>query len=209
MTYRHMLLTMAAAGLIPGAVAAENLTFGTDLELEVDDTNSTLTLTPSLEYTSDIGIYIGADLSNEDSETDDYGVSTYVGYAGEFGLMSYDLYYGRYYLNETGDDGQEAIVTIGYPVFGGLSGSTALTSDLEETETITQGFAYALPASYELSGAYEFSEEGDDDSWDVGLSKTLTEAVSLDWRYYDSDAGPESFAMTVSFASDVAGWFDG
>ncbi len=198
------LLVCTSTLLAPQLGAADTLTFGTDLELEVDDDNSTITATPYLEYTSSIGIYVGADVSNEDSDEDDYSVSAYVGYAADVGLISYDLYYGRYYLNETGDDGQEAILTVGYPVFAGLTMATAIISDLDDTESLEQSFAFPLPASYELSGAYEFTEEDDADSWDLGLSKTLTDTVSLDWRYSDSEDGEESLAMTISYAADVA-----
>ncbi|MEO0916596.1 MAG: hypothetical protein AAFY31_06385 [Pseudomonadota bacterium] len=197
-----ILFVGAFAAIVPVAGFADSLTFGTDLELEVDEDDSTVTLTPSLEFSSDIGVYVGADASNVDSEDDDYELSAYVGYAGEAGLFSYDLYYGRYYLNETGDDGEEVTLTVGYPVFAGLTMATALNSDLDETETITQSFAYPLPAAYAISGSYEFSEEDDTDSWDVGLSKVLSETVSLDWRYSDGEDDDPSVAMTVSYQTD-------
>jgi hypothetical protein len=203
------LFFITGASMLPQNGAADTLTFGTDLELEVDDDNSTITTTPYLEYTSSSGIYVGADISNEESDEDDYSVSAYVGYAGDVGLISSDLYYGHYYLNETGDDGEEAILSVGYPVFGGLTMAPAVITDLEETESLEQSFAFPLPASYEISGAYEFAEEDDTDSWDLGVSKTLTDSVSLDWRYYDSEDGDESLAMTVSYATDVADLFGG
>jgi hypothetical protein len=203
------LFIVTGALIVPQIGVADTLTFGTDLELEADNDNSTITVTPYLEYATSFGVYVGADVSNEDSDEDDYSASAYVGYAGEAGLISYDLYYGSYYLNETGDDGEEVVLTVGYPVFGGLTMSTALISDLDEDESVEQGFAFALPAAYEISGAYEFAEEDDTDSWDLGVSKTQTEEVSLDARYYDSEDGSASVAMTVSYATDVAELFGG
>ncbi|PJI85743.1 hypothetical protein BC777_2089 [Yoonia maricola] len=211
MQYKAVLQVFAVTStfIVPQIGTADTLTFGTDLELEVDNDNSTITATPYLEYATNFGVYVGADVSNEDSDTDDYSVSAYIGYGGEVGLFTYDLYYGHYYLNETGDDGEEVIATLGYPVFGGLTMETALISDLDDTESLEQSFYYALPAAYEISGAYEFVDGEHTDDWDLGVSKTLTEEIALDLRYYDSEDDSPSVAMTVSYATDVAGLFGG
>lgn len=201
------LLVLISPMLAIPAYADESLTFGTDLELEVTDDDSTFTVTPYIEYQTASGIYVGADVSNVDSDDDDYASSAYVGYVGDIGLISYDIYYGHYYLDQTGDDGEEAILTVGYPVFGGLTMATAFITDLDGGDSIEQSAAFALPSGYEISGGYEFAQTASlSDSWDLGVSKDINDSVSLDWRYYDGQDDDPSVAMTVSFATDMTDW---
>jgi hypothetical protein len=198
------LLVLIGPMIAMPAYAQDTLTFGADLELEVTDDTGVFTATPYVEYQTASGIYVGADISNVDSDDDNYASSAYVGYAGDIGMISYDIYYGHYYLDQTGDDGEEAIVTVGYPVFGGLTMSTAFITDLDGGDSIEQSAYYALPAGYELSAAYEFGQTSSvADSWDLGVSKELSDTVALDWRYYDGEDDDPSIAMTVSFATDV------
>jgi hypothetical protein len=191
------------------AQAKTKLNYGTELELEVfNDDQSFVTFTPYVEREFPSGIYTGVELYNVHGDDDNESeFDLYLGYRGEAGLLSYDIYYYRYYLNQTGYDSDDLTAEVSDPLFGQLVGTTSLTSDLSGGWSGEQEVAYALPAGLELSAIYGVGELADDDDWEIGIAKSLNETTEVGFSFNNSETREEFLSFTLAFDASIDGIF--
>ncbi len=148
-------------------------------------------------------LYAGIWASNVDFgefeiETDFYG-----GYRGETGALAYDLGYVRYVYTDSGDCCGEGFVNLGASPLEMLTVAAGYYRDFDlETDYVTGGAEVALPYEFGLSGAVgTYADDGPTD-WNVGIFRPLTETMTADLRYHDSDAGDWIVNATFSFDTD-------
>lgn len=212
-------LMAAAVILVPGAGVAQDVTtyFGAALTSDYISGGYSYSDGPAfqpyveMEHTS--GLYLGVWMSTIDgdlggfSSDDSVEIDLYLGYRGEAGGLGFDVSYYRYFYSDTGNCCGEAIVAIDYALGESLAMTTSLATDFDGGGSITQGFAYALPADFELSGEFTWNNEGygDYNDWNLGIGKSLTDTVSVDLRYHDSDETEPLYALTVSFDTSFGG----
>jgi uncharacterized protein (TIGR02001 family) len=206
-------LLAAAAALAPGAVLAQEITTTVGAALTSDYISGGYSLSdgpafqPYVEMEHSSGLYLGVWMSTIDgdlggfSSDDSVEIDMYLGYRGEAGGLSYDIGYTRYFYDDSGNCCGEATLALDYALGEQLGMTTSFAADLEGGASVTQGFAYALPAEFELSGEFTHNNEdyGDYNDWNLGVGKSLGEAVWVDLRYHDSDETEPLYALTVSF----------
>jgi uncharacterized protein (TIGR02001 family) len=141
---------------------------------------------PYLEVEFPPGLYVGAWGSNVDfgDDTDSIEIDLYVGFRGETEWFGYDLTYLRYYYDETGYCCGEFKAEVDFPIYGPVSGLVGYNSYLNGNYALSAGLDIALPQEFTLSGVYK--SDGIEHTWNVGVSKYLTETLRADLRYYDA-----------------------
>lgn len=152
------------------------------------------------------GIYGGLWLSNVDFGDDDMvEFDLYLGYRGEYGLISYDVSYYRYLYNASGDCCGELVVVLDYAVSEEIGVGWEIDRDFD-LDTTYLGFhgSLALPWELSLSGGFGLTIEGNDVDWNVGLTRALSETVTLDVRYHDSNLTGPRVNLSLSWDTDWA-----
>jgi uncharacterized protein (TIGR02001 family) len=141
---------------------------------------------PYLEIEFASGFYVGAWMSNVDfgDGTDRIETDLYLGLRGETAWFSYDVTYFRYYYDETGFCCEELVTELDFPIYGPVSGSAAYYSYLNGLYALSGGLSVTLPGGFELSGLYK--TDSVDETWDIGVSRYLTDTVWADLRYHDA-----------------------
>jgi uncharacterized protein (TIGR02001 family) len=141
---------------------------------------------PYLEVEFPTGFYVGAWMSNVDfgDGTDSIETDLYVGLRGDTAYFSYDFTLFRYYYDETGYCCGEFVAAFEFPIYEALSGTAAYYSYLNGTYAVSAGLGVSLPGDFELSGIYKTDRI--DDTWNVGVSRYLSETVWADVRYHDA-----------------------
>lgn len=145
--------------------------------------------------------YGGIWASTVDIDPDDVEFDLYVGVRPQFGDLSLDLGYVRYLYDSTGDCCGEIYAKANYAFTDTFSAGTEFYWDPEfDTTYGVLGAEIGLPYDFTLSGGVGTWFE-DDLDWNVGLSYTFEELVTLDVRYHDSDHSPARFVASLSFDS--------
>jgi uncharacterized protein (TIGR02001 family) len=216
---KRFLLAAAAAVVAPGAVSAQDITTYYGAALTSDYISGGYSYSdgpafqPYVEMEHSSGLYLGVWMSTIDgdlgglSSDDSVEIDLYLGYRGSAGPLSYDISYYRYFYDDSGNCCGEAILALDYSLGDTLGMTTTFAADLEGGASVTQGFAYTLPADFELSGEYTWNNEdyGDYNDWNIGIGKSLSDTVSVDLRYHDSDDTDPLYALTISFDTSIGG----
>jgi uncharacterized protein (TIGR02001 family) len=157
--------------------------------------------------------YGGVWLSNIVSGPDSTETDLYFGVAGDFpgsSGFSYDINYTPVYYNSTGYQGAtlEAGVTyspsslpsIGFILKNDLAGGP-FAGELGSEYSFGKGFG----VSGEIGKAFE---PGATKYWSVGISKEITDSLSVEVSYNDTNASTPLYALMLSWATDMNGMFE-
>jgi uncharacterized protein (TIGR02001 family) len=157
---------------------------------------------PYLEVEFPPGFYVGAWLSNVDfgDDTDTLETDLYLGFRGEAALFSYDVKYYRYYYNETGYCCGEIEAGVEFPIYGPLTGAATYYSYLNGNYAVSAGLGLSLPGEFEVSGLWKTDTV--DETWDIGVSKYLTETIWADVRYYDATYTDAKAVVSLNWDTD-------
>lgn len=138
--------------------------------------------------------------------TDDVEIDLYAGIRPEFGNLSLDLGYARYLFDDSGDCCGEFYAKGEYAFTEQFSAGGELYFNPDEDSVY--GVAKAsvvLPYDVTLSAAVgNWLNQGtstnseDNVDWNVGLSYTFADVVTLDGRYHDSNFDDGRFVVTLS-----------
>ena len=206
-------ILLPAAFLLAASAAQAQTTVSVGAALTSDYVSSGETQTdggpalqPYVEVGFPSGFYLGVWASNVDFGDDNRAeIDLYAGFRNEVGRLSYDLSYYRYYYDATGFDSEELILALGVAATDSLSVALELSTDLDGGSTVTPGLAYSLPADLELSANWEINND-ETESWDIGLSRSLTDTVSVDVRWYDATTVEDGrVSVTLSWDTDLFG----
>ena len=202
---RQALIVGAVATLAGHAHAEEpeaflGATITSDYMLDgVSQTDGGPAFQPYLEVEFPPGFYVGAWMSNVDfgDGTDSVETDLYVGLRGETPYFSYDLTLFRYFYDETGNCCGEFVAAIDYPVYGPVSGTAAYHSYLNGLYAVSVGLDIALPGEFELSGIYK--TDSVEETWNVGVSRYLTDTVWADLRYHDASYADGTAVVSLNW----------
>lgn len=137
---------------------------------------------------------------------EDVEINLYAGIRPEFGDLSLDLGYARYYYDDAGDLGGEFYAKATYAFTEQFSAGGEIYFDPDSDGVYgVANVEVSLPYDLTLSAAVgNWLNEGtsgnseDNVDWNVGLSYTFAEVVTLDGRYYDSNFDHGRFVVTLS-----------
>ena len=142
-------------------------------------------------------------------DPDDFEIDFYAGIRPEFGNLALDLGYARYVYDSSGDCCGDFYAKATYTFTEQFSAGGELYFD-PDTDGV-YGVAKAsvvLPYDVTLSAAVgNWLNEGtsgnseDNVDWNVGLSYTVADTVTIDGRYYDSNFDHGRFVVTLSVDS--------
>jgi uncharacterized protein (TIGR02001 family) len=157
---------------------------------------------PYLEVEFPPGFYVGAWLSNVDfgDDTDSLETDLYIGFRGEAAGFSYDIKYYRYYYNETGYCCGEIEAIAEFPIYGPVMGSAGYYSYLNGNYAVSAGLGLELPGEFVLSGLYKTDTV--EETWDVGVSRYITETIWADLRYYDASYADPTTVVSLNWDTD-------
>ena len=160
---------------------------------------------PYLEVEFPPGFYVGAWMSNVDfgDGTDRIETDLYLGLRGETALFSYDFTYFRYYYDETGFCCEEFVAELDFPIYGPVSGSVAYYSYFNGLYALSGGLGLSLPGEFELSGLYK--TDNVDETWNIGVSRYLTDTIWADLRYHDATYADATAVVSLNWD---ASWND-
>lgn len=153
------------------------------------------------------GFYAGAWASNVRLDDDRLELDLYAGFRNTIGDLEYDVGYVRYLYDDSGDCCGEASFALDYTLAGiGAFGGTYYYDFDEKTSWLDVRAGAEVGDLFALDGAigtdFGTLDLGDDDkvAWNLGASRALTEIVTIDLRYHDSDYDPGR--LVLSFAAD-------
>jgi uncharacterized protein (TIGR02001 family) len=164
---------------------------------------------PYLEVEFAHGFYVGAWMSNVDfgDGTDSIETDLYIGLRGDTPSFSYDLTLFRYYYDETGYCCDEFVAAVEFPIWGPLSGTAAYHTYFNGFYAIAAGLGLSLPGDFELSGLYKSDMAVS--TWNVGVSRYLSETVWADLRYHDSSFADGTAVVSLNWDTRWSDLFGG
>ncbi len=134
-------------------------------------------------------------------QVDDVEVDLYVGARPEFGNLSLDFGYVHYLYDESDDSGElYAKASYAFTDFFSAGGEIYYDHILETTYGAAN-VEIGLPYDFTLSAAVGKYFEGDDEGnvdWNVGVSYTFNDLVTIDGRYHDSNFDHGRFVASIS-----------
>lgn len=145
--------------------------------------------------------YIGVWASGVDIDPDNVEIDVYGGIRPTFGNLTVDIGYAHYFYDETGSCCGEFYVKPSYQFTEEFSAGLELYHDFKfDTTYGVATAALVLPYDFTVSGGVgtRFTS-GDDIDWNVGLSYTYADLITLDLRYHDSNFDREYFVASISF----------
>lgn len=200
------MLMIAAAVAVAGPVQAEEAEAFLGATITSNYILDALTQTqdgpafqPYLEVVFPHGLYVGAWMSNVDfgDGTDSIETDLYVGLRGETPYFSFDFTLFRYFYDETGYCCDEFVADFGFPIYGPLSGTATYHSYLNGTYAVSGGLGLTLPGDFELSGLYKTDRT--EETWNIGLSRYLTETVKAEIRYHDASYADGTAVVSLNW----------
>lgn len=211
-----ILATLAAAALVTGPAAAQDLIVygGAELEFTFDEggpgTGTTTDLSGYVEVETN-GFYAGIwALTTNDDLAQEFDL--YLGYRNEHASgLSYDVNYTRYfYPNDGGNCCGDLGLSLGMPLGDQLSVSTDLYYDPDaEIGSAYVGAAFAATDSLEVSanyGTYQIDGASNEQEWDLGATYYVGEETAVDMRYYDGSEYVDSyFGLSLTWDSTLLG----
>lgn len=212
MTKRALYAAALAAIALPTAALAEITTYGslTFASEYIDRSQSFTDGQPALQFYGEVesnGFYGGVFVSNVDfGDEDNVEVDLYLGYRNAVGDLSYDISYGRYYFDDSGDCCGEVLLYLTYPVGERFEVSGALEYDPQADSLASElTLDFGITDSLNVSGTYGRNEAGENNYWNVGLNYTVSDAWSLDLRYYDTTTDDEIIGISATYAFSFNG----
>lgn len=153
--------------------------------------------------------YAGVWGSTVDFGDDNKGeIDLSAGVRPEFGRLSLDLGYVRYYYTEDGDCCGEAYAKADFAATDSFTVGVEVFQDFTAKTTYLRGKAsYALPQDFELSGGFGSYTQFKQHDWDVGVSRTFADVATLDLRYYGYNDDVETthkFGASLSFDTSLS-----
>lgn len=146
---------------------------------------------------------MGRSFSGQDAEFD-----LYLGVRPTFGDLALDFGYVRYIYTPGGDCCGEIYGKATYAFTEQFSAGGELYFDPEASTTYgVLNAAVALPYDFSLSGGIGTYFTGEAD-WNVGLSYTFAETVTVDARYHDASFGPARFVASIALDSTFSKIFN-
>jgi uncharacterized protein (TIGR02001 family) len=220
--HRLLVSTAAALALAPAAQAEElGVSFGLAVTSEYVSQGQRLSDGPAFQPYAELGFggfYFGGYVSNVDPDITlaDYEAGLYLGYRGEVGSFSYDVGALYYFYNEAFADSPptdygEFVLsgTYGFTENLYLTGRIAHAPEFEQNDLSMTVDYYTALSGLGLAATYGNvdADFGDWNYWSVGANYTVSDMVSFDLTYHDSDADPEIglvntdglFVATLSF----------
>lgn len=212
MNGKALVLAALAATTIAHAGQAEVTTYGslTFASEYVDRSQTFSDGRPALQFYGEIesnGIYGGLFASNVDfGDDENVEVDLYLGYRGALGDLSYDIGYGRYYFDDSGDCCGEVLLYLSYPLGDSVEVQGALEYD-PDAETLASELTldFGVTEALHISGTYGRNEAGDNNYWNVGANYALADAWSLDLRYYDTTTDDEIIGLAAIYEFSFLG----
>ncbi len=214
---RHTAFALAAATLASGSAFAADSTGTQDeiasaIEVAFGVTATTRYVSRGVAQTTGPAIqgyiepsygifYAGVWASNVSFDPDRAEIDLYAGIRPQFDALSLDLGYVHYFYDRSGSCCGEWYAKAEYAFTEEFSAGGEIYYDHKFDTTYGVAKAsLALPENFSVSGSYGtwFDDRND---WNVGVSYTLQEKITLDARYHDSNHGPAYFLASVSFDS--------
>jgi uncharacterized protein (TIGR02001 family) len=150
--------------------------------------------------------YSGIWTSNVSLGDDNQEVDLYAGIRGTAGTVDLDLAYFRYlYLEDSGDCCGEWIIKADIPA--GEKFTLNTRADYDPQAASAQA---TIGATIQFSDALEFSASIQETfatqvaDWNAGLTWSMTDTVSLDLRYYESQIDRARFVATLAYEFSTA-----
>lgn len=197
LTASTLLFALAA----PHLAAAEELSFSAGASLVstyvsngVDQTDGPA-FQPWIEGSYG-GLYFGAWLSTLDKTLaggDSLETDLYLGYRGDYGALSYDLGYFRYFYNESGNCCGELIASLGVAATPQLELGLTLKHDPSSRSNPDDAINAMLSVDYALSdtiglfATFGTISKGGHDYWSIGASYALNDAFGLSLAWHDTN----------------------
>lgn len=152
-------------------------------------------------------LYAGTWVSNIRAEdVSDAEIDLYAGIRPTFGALSLDLGYVQYYYPKNPNDYGELYAKANYALTDQFSAGAAYYHDvfvdtdwLDLTATLSE-----LPWDTSVSGKVgtDFGSQSFDTdkvAWDLGVSRTFADVITVDVRYHDSNYDPGRVVAKLSF----------
>lgn len=132
---------------------------------------------------------------------DDFELDLYLGVRPEFGNLSLDIGYARYLYDASGDCCGELYAKATYAFTDIFSAGGELYFDPEADTTYgVLNAEVGLPYDFTLSAAVGtwLDDSSDNVDWNVGVSYTFNDLVTIDGRYHDSNFDHGRFVASIS-----------
>lgn len=139
------------------------------------------------------GFYAGAWGSNVAEELNNgntWETDLYIGYAGEYAGVAYDVSYTHFYYNKNDSlDAGEWAFSLGYDVTEQLNLSAKVKLDPEAREYTNTSLtaAYAVNDVISLEATYGTKSHSRNDYWSIGGSYALNDQYAVSLTYKDHD----------------------
>jgi uncharacterized protein (TIGR02001 family) len=145
------------------------------------------------------GFYLGGAFASVRSGPDRLESELYAGYRNTVGALSYDLFYSRYFYNQTGNCCGEVTLALDYAAPFGMTFGTDLV--YEHTNSF---YVASVSAGYDFNTmvgvSAEFGRvESSHNFWNLGVTVTPMANTAIDLRYHDSDGDKDRLVGTLSY----------
>ena len=163
---------------------------------------------PALQAYGEISsgiFYSGIWMSSVELDGDNIEFDLYAGIRGEMGGIALDLSYYRYLYDESGDCCGEWIGKADIALGEKLTLNTEV--DLDPQAAVIQatvGATLAVTDEWEFSGAIQENFDTRFADWNAGGTWSMTDQLSMDLRYYGSDADNDRFVATLAWDFSTA-----
>ena len=131
-----------------------------------------------------------------------------VGIRPEFGKVSLDIGYARYYYSFDGDCCGEVYAKADFAATEAISVGAEIFHDFDADATYLRAKgSYALPYDFSLSGGFGGYAQFKQLDWDLGVSKTFKDTFKVDVRYYgynDDVDTTHKFVAALSFDTSLS-----
>lgn len=163
---------------------------------------------PALQAYAEISsgiVYTGVWFSTVRLDPDTAEFDLNWGLRNDFGPLSVDVNYTRYFYDHTGNCCGEWIAKASYKLADPLSVSGKFVYDPQTRDRLASfGASLDLSDSLSLSGEIKEKLHNHDTSWNAGLTWQATDTISLDVRYYDSERYDERYVVTLAYDFSTA-----
>ncbi len=163
---------------------------------------------PALQAYGEISsgiFYSGIWMSGVELDGDRIEFDLYAGIRGELGGIALDLSYYRYLYDESGDCCGEWIGKADIALGEKLTLNTEV--DFDPQAVVIQGTIGATLAAtdeWEVSGAIQENFDTGFSDWNAGVTWSMTDQLSMDLRYYGSDAHNDRIVATLAWDFSTA-----
>lgn len=151
------------------------------------------------------GFYLGAWASNVRIDDDRVEFNLFGGFRNAVGDLEYDAGYVRYLYDDSGDCCGEAYLALDYALEEvGAFGATyyydfdARTTWFEARAGVEVGDLFALDGAVGTDFGSLDLGDGDKVAWNLGANRGLTEIVTIDLRYHDSNYDPGRVVLSLA-----------